>query len=102
MYGLVVGQGFGGQLCFLIEPGRNGYIERRRSAASQVLISAALSPAATSPTLNRESTCDRRGFSDSTVALAQRAEGARKILRLALVEQAEAASQPPILASAPT
>jgi hypothetical protein len=45
MYGLVVGQGVGGQLCFLIEPGRNGYIERRRSAASQVLISAALSPA---------------------------------------------------------
>jgi hypothetical protein len=44
MYGLVVGQGVGGQLCFLIDLDEMA-IERRRSAASQVLISAALSPA---------------------------------------------------------
>jgi hypothetical protein len=96
MYGLVVGQGVGGQLCFLIEPGRNGY---RASEIRCLPGSDFRRPKpATSPTLNRKSTCDRRGFSDSTGALAQRAEGARKILRLALVEQAEAASQPPILA----
>jgi len=100
MYGLVVRQRVGGQLSFLIEPGRNGY---RASEIRCLPGSDFRRPKpATSPTLNPESTCDRRGFSDSTGALAQRAEGARKILRLALVEQAEAASQPPILASAPT